>query len=248
MSAPLYPVIILAGGMATRLGDISRTTPKALIDVNGEPFVFHQLRLLKERGISRIILCVGHLGDQIRQHVRNGSLFGLEVQYSFDGPRLLGTGGAIKKALKQIDAPAFFVLYGDSYLECDYAAVQGAFEVSGKMGLMTVFRNDGQWDSSNVEFIDGRIFAYDKKKPTERMCYIDYGLGVFRREAFASVMENEPFDLAILQQDLLKADQLAGYEMCQRFYEIGSPAGLEETRQHLAKSRIQATDGARVKH
>src|SRR5437763_6730628 len=116
----LYPVVILAGGMATRLGDISRTTPKALIDVNGEPFIMHQLRLLKERGISRIVLCVGHLGEQIQKLVGSGSNLGLDVQYSFDGPRLLGTGVAIKKAMNKIDAPAFFVLYGDSYLECDY--------------------------------------------------------------------------------------------------------------------------------
>jgi len=248
MSAPLYPVIILAGGMATRLGDITRATPKALIDVNAEPFVFHQMRLLKERGIDHVILCVGYLGEQIVERVGNGRGFGLDVQYSFDGPRLLGTGGAIKKALAKLDAPAFFLLYGDSYLECDYAAVQAAFEASGKMALMTVFRNERQWDSSNVEFSDGRILTYDKKKPTDRMCYIDYGLGVFRQEAFASAPADEPFDLATLQQDLLRADQLAGYEMCQRFYEIGSPAGLEETRQYLAKSKIKATDGRRIKH
>src|SRR5262249_33178390 len=238
MSSPLYPVIILAGGMATRLGDISRTIPKAMIDVNGEPFAFHQLRLLKGRGISRVILCVGHLGEQIKGRIGNGISLGLDVQYSFDGPRLLGTGGAIKKALSQIDALAFFVLYGDSYLECDYAAVQRAFETGNKMALMTVFRNDGQWDSSNVEFVDGRILAYDKKKPTDRMCYIDYGLGVFRQEAFASMPTDEPFDLATLQQGLLEADQLAGYEMCQRFYEIGSPAGLEETRRYLSRKIV----------
>jgi len=223
--------------MATRLGDISRVTPKALVDVNGEPFVVHQLRLLKKRGISKVFLCVGHLGEQIRQRVGNGSGLGLDVQYSFDGPRLLGTGGAIKKALTKLDAPAFFVLYGDSYLECDYATMQITFETSGKLALMTVFRNERQWDVSNVEFADGRILAYDKKRPTDRMCYIDYGLGVFRQEAFAAAPADEPFDLATLQQDLLRADQLAGSEILQRFYEIGSPAGLEETRQYLAKVR-----------
>ncbi len=163
---------------------------------------------------------------------------------------ILSTAGACwaKKALTKLDAPAFFLLYGDSYLECDYPAVQKAFEASGKMALMTVFRNERQWDASNVEFSDGRILAYDKKKPTDRMCYIDYGLGVFRREAFAAAPADQPFDLAMLQQDLLRADQLAGYEMCQRFYEIGSPAGLEETRQYLAKSENRATDGTRIKH
>jgi N-acetyl-alpha-D-muramate 1-phosphate uridylyltransferase len=233
MSVPLYPVVILAGGLATRLGDISRAVPKALIEVNGEPFVLHQLRLLKERGIMQVLFCVGYLGEQIMERVGNGRNLGLTVQYSLDGPRLLGTGGAIKKALGKIEAPAFFVLYGDAYLECDYSAVQTAFDAGGKLALMTIFRNDRQWDASNVEFADGRILAYDKKKPTEAMRYIDYGLGVFRKEAFASAPADEPYDLAVLQQDLLHADQLAGYEVFQRFYEIGSPAGLEETRQYL---------------
>lgn len=238
MSAPLHPVVILAGGLATRLGDITKATPKALVDVNGEPFVLHQLRLLKDREISQVLLCVGYLGEQVMQRIRNGWNLGLTVQYSFDGPRLLGTGGAIKKALAKLDGPVFFLLYGDAYLECDYAAVQSAFESSGKLGLMTVFRNEGRWDASNIEFADGRILAYDKKKPTERMKYIDYGLGMFRKEAFASIPPDEPYDLSVLQQDLLRADQLAAYEVSDRFYEIGSPAGLEETRQYLVSKRF----------
>lgn len=233
MSAPLNPVVILAGGLATRLGQITQAIPKSLVDVNGEPFVLHQLRLLKERGINQVLLCVGYLGEQIMERVRNGWNLGLTVLYSFDGPRLLGTGGAIKKALTKLDGPVFFVLYGDAYLECDYEAVQSAFETSGKLGLMTVFRNEGRWDASNIEFADGRILAYDKKKPTERMRYIDYGLGMFRKEVFGSVPADEPYDLAMLQQDLIRADQLAAYEVSGRFYEIGSPAGLEETRKFL---------------
>jgi len=237
MSAPWYPVVILAGGLATRLGDVSRATPKALVDVNGEPFVLHQLRLLKTRGISHVLLCVGYLGEQIMERVGNGWNLGLTVQYSFDGPRLLGTGGAIKQALAKLDGPVFFVLYGDAYLECDYVAVQSAFESSGKLGLMTVFRNEGQWDASNIEFSDGRILAYDKKNLNPNMKYIDYGLGLFRKEAFDSVPPDEPYDLATLQQNLIRGDQVAGLEVFERFYEIGSPAGLEETRQYLASKR-----------
>ncbi len=230
MSDPLYPVVILAGGLATRLGDISRATPKALVEVNGQPFIIHQLRLLKDRGISQVLLCLGYLGEQVMERVGNGWNLGLSVQYSFDGPRLLGTGGAIKKAMARLGGPMFFVLYGDAYLECDYQAVQSTFETCGKLGLMTVFRNEGRWDASNIEFADDRILAYDKKNPTPNMRYIDYGLGMFRKEAFASVPEDEPYDLAMLQQHLLRAVQLAGYEVFERFYEIGSPAGLEETR------------------
>jgi NDP-sugar pyrophosphorylase family protein len=234
MSDPLHPVVILAGGMATRLGEVSRATPKSMVDVNGEPFVLHQLRLLKARGVSQVLLCVGYLGEQVMERVGNGWNLGLTVQYSFDGPRLLGTGGAIKKALTKVDGANFFLLYGDAYLECDYAAVQSAFETAGKLGLMTFFRNEGRWDASNIEFADGRILAYDKKNPTANMRYIDYGLGMFRKDAFATVPPDEPYDLSMLQQNLLRADQLPGYEVFERFYEIGSPAGLEETRRHLA--------------
>ena len=171
------------------------------------------------------------------ERVGNGWNLGLTVQYSFDGPRLLGTGGAIKQALAKLDGPVFFVLYGDAYLECDYVAVQSAFESSGKLGLMTVFRNEGQWDASNIEFSDGRILAYDKKNLNPNMKYIDYGLGLFRKEAFDSVPPDEPYDLATLQQNLIRGDQVAGLEVFERFYEIGSPAGLEETRQYLASKR-----------
>jgi N-acetyl-alpha-D-muramate 1-phosphate uridylyltransferase len=233
MIAPLYQVVILAGGMATRLGDVTKATPKSLVDVNGEPFVLHQLRLLKDRGISQVLLCIGYLGEQIMERVGNGWNLGLSVQYSFDGPQLLGTGGAIKKALSKLDGPAFFLLYGDAYLECDYSAVQEAFESSCKPGLMTVFRNEGRWDASNIEFAGGRILAYDKKNPNPNMKYIDYGLGMFRKVAFESVPPDEPYDLATLQQNLLRGDQMAAYEVSERFYEIGSPAGLEETRKFL---------------
>jgi len=226
--------MILAGGLATRLGEITRTLPKSLVEVNGQPFIIHQLRLLCQRGFRQVLLCAGYLGDQIRQRVGTGRELGLSVYYSFDGPKPLGTGGAIKKALPSIEAPAFFVLYGDSYLEANYAAVQAAFEASHKPALMTVFRNDGQWDASNIEFTDGRILAYDKKKPSQRMRHIDYGLGMFRREAFATVPPEERYDLAELYQELLRADRLAAMEVFHRFYEIGSPAGLEEARRYLA--------------
>jgi NDP-sugar pyrophosphorylase family protein len=233
MNVPLYPVVILAGGLATRLGDITQATPKSLVDVNGEPFVLHQLRLLRSRGFSQVLLCIGYLGEQIMERVGNGWNLGLTVQYSFDGPRLLGTGGAIKKALTKFDGPVFFLLYGDAYLECDYGAVLSAFETSGKLGLMTVFRNEGRWDASNIEFADGRILAYDKKNPTPNMKYIDYGLGMFRKEAFASVPPDEPYDLATVQQNLLRSDQMAAYEVSERFYEIGSLSGREKTRNFL---------------
>jgi D-sedoheptulose 7-phosphate isomerase len=187
-------------------------------------------------------MCVGHLGEQIEAVAGRGDAFGLEIRYAYDGPHLLGTGGAVQRALSQVQEEACFVLYGDSYLECGYAAVQAAFEGQGKAALMTVFRNEQRWDASNIEFSDGRIRAYNKVQRTEQMRHIDYGLGVVRKEAFARMPDGEPWDLAALYQALLHEDQLGAFEVFQRFHEIGSVAGLEEIRRYLAdKSRL--TDG-----
>lgn len=229
----MFPVVILAGGLASRLRPLTETIPKALVDVNGEPFLAHQLRLLRANGIERVIICAGHLGELIQEYAGDGSRFGLRVECVFDGPRLLGTAGAIRRALPMLGR-AFFVLYGDSYLPCDYRAVQTAFVQSGKPALMTVFHNQGRWDTSNVEYVDGHIVAYDKRQPTPCMHHIDYGLGILTSAAFALVPEDQPYDLAVLYQALLKHGQLAAYEVSQRFYEIGSFAGLEELRLYLA--------------
>ena len=179
----MLTVAILAGGLATRLRPITETMPKSLLEVNGEPFAVHQLRLLHANGIRRVVLCVGHLGELVQRAIGDGSTLGLQVDYSFDGPALLGTAGAIRNALPRL-GDSFFVMYGDSYLPCDYAAIARTFESAGALGMMTVFRNEGKWDTSNVEFEAGRILAYSKTNRTPRMRYIDYGLGVFRAEAF----------------------------------------------------------------
>jgi NDP-sugar pyrophosphorylase family protein len=226
----MLPVAILAGGLATRLGSLTEKTPKSLIPVAGEPFVVHQLRLLRRSGIQHVILCVGHLGEMIENAVGNGGGFGMKVEYSYDGERLLGTAGAIKAALPKLGGH-FFVQYGDSYLPCDYAAIEREFFQGDKVGLMTVFRNEGKWDTSNVEYEDGRILAYNKKNQNERMRYIDYGLGVFRAEAFE---RGSASDLAEVYGGLLDAGELAAAEVHERFYEIGSPAGLQEMETLLA--------------
>jgi NDP-sugar pyrophosphorylase family protein len=233
MTKGMLPVAILAGGLARRLQPLSETIPKALVDVNGEPFIAHQLRLLQAHSVERVVVCGGHLGELIQDVVGDGGRFGLQVAFAFDGPRLLGTAGAIKQAVPLLGA-AFFVLYGDTYLSCDYRAVQTAFEKSGSPALMTVFRNEDRWDRSNVEFVNGRILAYDKEQQTPRMQHIDYGLGVFTQSAFEIVPRNHPYDLATVYHSLLTRGQLAAYEVDQRFYEIGTVEGLEETRRHLA--------------
>jgi len=236
----LLTVAILAGGLATRLRPMTETVPKSLLEVNGEPFAVHQLRLLRANGIRRVVICIGHLGALVQRAIGDGGALGLEVDYSIDGPVLLGTAGAIKNALPKL-GETFFVMYGDSYLPCDYAAISRNFESAGVLGMMTVFRNEGKWDTSNVEFAAGKIVAYSKTNCNPRMRYIDYGLGVFRAEAFDILPVGEASDLAELYMDLLQRRQLAAYEVTERFYEIGSPEGLRETAEFLAAQRVNQT-------
>jgi N-acetyl-alpha-D-muramate 1-phosphate uridylyltransferase len=226
------PVAILAGGLATRMKPVTQSIPKSLLDVNGRPFIWRQLDCLVDRGARRVTICIGHLGGMIRDSVGGGSRFGLDVQYSDEGSTLLGTGGALKKALPLL-GEKFLVLYGDSLLECDYQAVERSFLQSGKSGLMTVYRNEDLYDVSNVLFADGRIQVYDKRNRIPAMRHIDYGLGALSARAFDGVAEGERVDLAVLYQNLLQKDELAGFEVSQRFYEIGSPAGLAETRRYF---------------
>jgi N-acetyl-alpha-D-muramate 1-phosphate uridylyltransferase len=236
MSEPMLPVAILAGGLATRLRPLTQTIPKSLIEINGEPFLWHQLRLLRSNGVERVVLCVSHLGEQVRDSAGDGRAFGLHIDYSFDGSVLLGTAGALKRA-QPLLGDRFFVLYGDSYLPIDLRAVEIAFHSSSKSGLMTVYSNYGQWDTSNVEFVDGRIVAYDKKARTDRMRHIDYGLGVFETAALDRVPAGEVWDLATLYQDLLHAGELAAFEASRRFYEIGSFGGIEELSSYLRQGQ-----------
>ncbi len=221
------PVAILAGGLATRLQPITEKVPKLLVEVAGEPFFSHQLRLLKKNGLTRIVLCVGHLGEMIVEQYEDGAKWGVQIDYSFDGERLLGTGGALIRALPKL-GKAFYVLYGDSYLPIDYQAVGRAFLDSGRLGLMTVFENREAYDASNVWFADGLIKLYSKQDKPPQMRHIDYGLGLFRAAAFAGCPRDAVVDLAAVQADLCHRGELAGYELKERFYEIGSPAGLKE--------------------
>ncbi len=236
MTAPLdIPVAILAGGFATRLRPITGKIPKSLVSVAGKPFLAHQLELLRAHDIRRVVLCVGYLGEMIQRDFRDGLQSGVRIDYSFDGPELLGTGGAIKHALPSL-GEKFFVLYGDSYLPIEYRPVAEFFQRSGKLGCMTVYRNEGRYDMSNVVFRNGQIAVYDKKNRTPEMQHIDYGLSMFRNTAFDSFPAGKPFDLAEVMGKLVREKQLAGYEVHERFYEIGSSAGLAEL-ETLLKSK-----------
>ena len=228
-----YPVAILAGGLATRLRPVTSTIPKSLVHVAGEPFLSHQLRLLHRNGITSAVLCVGHMGGMIEKQYGDGSEWGVELQYSYDGPFLLGTGGALVQALPMLGS-AFFVLYGDSYLPIDYQAAAAHFDRAGRQGLMTIFENHDAFDRSNVHFQRGEIVSYDKHEHTPEMRHIDYGLSLFRAEAFASRESGEAFDLSDLQHELVEAGEMAAHPVYQRFYEIGSHEGLAELETLLA--------------
>jgi NDP-sugar pyrophosphorylase family protein len=222
-----FPVVILAGGLATRLRPLTEKIPKALVEVAGRPFLEHQIELLKRNGLTDLILCVGYLGEMIQQQYGDGSSLGVRMRYSFDGPQLLGTGGAIKRASTLLPE-AFFVLYGDSYLLVDYQAVATAFAEAGEPALMTVFKNFDSWDTSNVWFADAKIRLYSKREKLREMRYIDYGLMVCARKIFEDLPSDVPFDWAATLENLSRHGSLAGYEVKERFYEIGSPAGLAE--------------------
>lgn len=230
----MLQVVILAGGLGTRIRQLGGNVPKALLDINGTPFLEHQFKLLRDNGVRKVLMCVAHLSEQIETFAGDGSRFGLEVVFSHDGPELLGTGGAIRRALAKIEEN-FFVLYGDSYLTCDFAAVQHKFLTSGKNALMTVFENHGKFDKSNVEFSNGEIAIYDKTLNSPAMKHIDYGLGLFKRKVFEVLPEGKKIDLANIYAEELKRGQLAAFEVPERFYEIGSPEGLNELRELLSR-------------
>jgi len=230
------PVAILAGGMATRLRSITTAIPKSLVEVAGRPFAEHQATLLHKNGVEHVLWLVGHRADQIQSALGDGRRWGMRFEYLNDGPTLLGTGGAIRSALPTL-GEAFFVMYGDSYLDCDFAAIEAAFRASGRAGLMTLFCNDDLHDASNVEYAEGLILRYDKKVRLPAMRHIDYGLGILTAKAFSPYFAGELLDLAQVYQDLIENDQLAAFEVADRFYEIGSPEGLAETDAHLASNR-----------
>jgi len=228
----MLPVAILAGGLATRLRPITATIPKALIEIAGEPFIFHQLRYLKQQGVDSIVLCVGYLGEMIEALVGDGSQFGVRINYSYDGPKLLGTGGAIKAALPLL-GKHFFIFYGDSFLPIQFKPVEQSYLASAKLGLMTVLKNENQWDRSNVIYQNGLLVEYNKEVIKPNMNFIDYGLGVLNADVFSWYPDQETLDLSRVYNDLSIKCELFGYEVFERFYEIGSHQGILETAEYL---------------
>jgi NDP-sugar pyrophosphorylase family protein len=225
-AAELPPVCILAGGRGTRLGERARDVPKPLVEVAGEPFLIHQLRLLAAHHVREVVLCVGYRGEMIESRI-GAERFGIRIAYSYDSPSLDGTLGAIRRALPLL-SERFLVLYGDTYLRVDYDAASRAWCESGLLALMVVLRNEGRWDASNARCERGLVVAYDKHAPTSEMEWIDYGLGGLTAAALECVTECES-DLAALYTALAARGELCAHPTDERFYEIGTPSALEAT-------------------
>jgi NDP-sugar pyrophosphorylase family protein len=232
----MLPLAILAGGFATRLGSLTIDSPKCLIEINGRPFVDWQLDLLIENGYSDFIFCVSYKSDAIQEYLGDGTDRGVRIRYSLDGERQLGTGGAVQKALPKL-GEIFGVIYGDSYLPINYAAAEQSFQSSTSQGLMTVYENNNQFDASNVKFIDGKLLKYEKRSNDGQMHHIDYGITFFREAAFLPWGDHSSFDLSDLCHQLATRGQLRGFEVFERFYEIGSHQGIEEFSQYLKEAR-----------
>jgi NDP-sugar pyrophosphorylase family protein len=225
--------VILAGGLATRMRPLTLSTPKALLDVAGRPFIAWQLERLAECGFTDVVLCVGFLGERVREFVGDGSHFDLNVAYSDDGPRLLGTAGAVRAALNLL-APEFLITYGDSYLPFDYAApLRDLGQNPDALGTMSVFRNAGQWDASNTQVEGNRVLRYQKGTQEPELDHIDYGALALRRGVIERLAAGEPHGLDVILTELARGGVLRAYTAEQRFYEIGSADGLRDLEEYL---------------
>ncbi len=233
--------VVLAGGLGTRLSSVAGNVPKTLMPVGGRPFAEYQLEWLAGNGVTDVVYCIGHGGSQVRDHLADGADFGLRIQYVDEGNQLRGTGGALRLAYdERVLHNNFFVLYGDSLLTIDLQAVNDRFQASRCRALMTVFRNDGQFDKSNASF-DGLTVLYDKRMPHPDMRWIDYGLMLLSRPVIGEIEPNCVVDLSDVLFDISLRGQLAGFEATHRFYEIGTPAALAELEERLTAGRTSAT-------
>ena len=231
--------VVLAGGLGTRLSSVAGDTPKTLMRVGGRPFAEYQLSWLADNGVTDVVYCIGHGGEQVRNHLGDGSAFGLSIQYVDEGTQLRGTGGALRLAFDSGALHArFFVLYGDSLLDLDLRAVNTRFVSSGCSALMTVFHNHGQFDTSNAAF-DGVLVAYDKRHPRKDMRWIDYGLMMFSKRVIEEIEDDSVVDLCDLLKELSDRNELAGFEADRRFFEIGTPEALMELEEAMTAGRNQ---------
>jgi NDP-sugar pyrophosphorylase family protein len=227
-------MVILAGGLATRIRPLTLHLPKSMLQIKGRPFLEYQLELLKEYEIKDILICVGYKGELIKDHFGDGKKFGVNLSYSFDGDKLLGTAGALKKAYKLL-GENFFLMYGDSYLPYDYQDIEESFKSSNKLSLLVAYKNQNRFDKSNLLIDEGLVKFYDKTLQGKNLEYIDAGLSILKKEVLNLVPEEEPYDLEELYRTLISEEEMSAFEVKQRFYQIGSFEGLEEFKNLIEK-------------
>lgn len=219
--------VILAGGLATRLGQLTQNVPKSMVKISDRPFLEYQLEFLKQNAVDQVVLCVGHLGNQIEDYFGNGAKFGVKIKYSYERSKLLGTGGALKNAGPMLE-DVFFTLYGDSYLSLDFSTVMSYFRKFDKLALMTVYKNYDRYDGSNVAIEGNMVRHYGISGTAEKLVYIDYGASLFRKKTLDLFPSGEVFAIGDIFTKLIAMDQLLAYEAERRFYQIGTPEGLQE--------------------
>ena len=230
----MLPVAVLAGGLATRLLPLTSEIPKSMVRINGAPFVHWQMKMMFEQGVQHLVFCLGHKSEMIRDFIGDGSQYGINVEYSYDGERQLGTGGAIRNSLPLL-GEKFMVLYGDSYLPIKFKSVEDAFLEAKEPALMTVFRNEGKLHSSNVDFSEGLVNRYAKDKNSKELKYLDYGLSCYESAIFIPYHDQAPLDLGDVCTQLATQKLLAGYQIEERFYEIGSVEGIKDFTEYIEK-------------
>jgi len=225
-------MVILCGGLATRLGDLAKKTPKSMIDIHGKPFLWYQIENLKKHDIRDIVLCVGHLSEKIIEYFDDGTKHGVNITYSHDGDKPLGPIGALKKAEPLLDN-VFFIMYGDSYLTVDYQKVYSFFKQHDKLGCMVVYKNNDKYDKSNLIVKDNMVTGYGKEKHSEDMIYIDYGTSLLRKKSLETIPSDTYYTTGEFFSILIKQKQLLAFEVDKRFYHIGNPEALEEFREYI---------------
>lgn len=224
-------IVILCGGLATRLGSLAKDIPKSMIEIQGKPFLEYQIENVKKHSITDIVLCIGHLSEQIKDYFGNGKKLGVNICYSYDKDKPLGPIGALKNA-ESLLQDTFFIMYGDSYVFVDFDKVYSYFKKQNKTALMVVYQNFDKFDTSNIIINNEKVAKYGGEK-TKETTYIDYGVSLFRKKIF----ENIPADTFYLTNDLfsklVKQKELLAYEVKKRFYHIGTPEALKEFKKYI---------------
>jgi len=229
------PIALICGGLGKRMHPVTYSKPKSLINVCGKPFIEHQLELLRFSGFKNVVICAGHFGKQIQDFVGNGNRWELNINYSFDGDYQIGTGGALIKALNLL-GKEFFVIYGDSYLPINFHIIYDFFKKSNSLAVMAIYENNNKFDKSNVKYYEDGNNIYYSKNDTNEMIYIDYGVSIIRSSLLEDYKYNQMYiDLSQIFEEFSKNKLIKGYEVHDRFYEIGSFKGLSDITKYFEK-------------